>query len=178
MRDELVREAADRLDVPPEYVIQASKQRSGAAEASPPSGRFSAGKVTLGAESEFLTLCLASGELGRKYLSQASDDQFSSAVVLKARSHLVAHFDDPLVGIAEDDVELGELVNELAHAAQERPEQSESMLRMSILQLEERRIKRDIRRAPQEGDHARQSELAAALQRIRGELDEVMGQTA
>jgi DNA primase len=178
MRDELVREAADRLDVPSEYVVQAAKATRAAAGASPASGRFSAGKATLGAESEFLTLCLASGELGRQYLSRASDDQFSSEVMLKAREHLVSHFDDPLVGLPEDDIELGVLVNDLVHAAQARSTQSESRLRMSILQLEKRHIEREIRRAPQEGNHARQSELAAALQRVRGELDEVMGQTA
>jgi DNA primase len=178
MRDELVREAADRLDVPSEYVVQAAKKTRVVAETHPPSGRFSAGKVTLGAESEFLTLCLASGELGRRYVSQATDDQFSSEVMLKARRHLVSHFDDPLVGLHEDDIELGALVHDLAHAAQGRSTQSESRLRMSILQLEKRRLEREIRRAPQEGNHARQSELAAELQRVRGELDEVMGQTA
>jgi DNA primase len=178
MRDELVREAADRLDVPSEYVVQAAKKTRVAAETHPPSGRFSAGKVTLGAESEFLTLCLASGELGRRYVSQATDDQFSSELMLKARRHLVSHFDDPLVGLHEDDIELGALVHDLAHAAQARSTQSESRLRMSILQLEKRRLEREIRRAPQEGNHARQSELAAELQRVRGELDEVMGQTA
>ena len=178
MRDELVREAADRLDVPSEYVVQAAKKTRVAAETHPPSGRFSAGKATLGAESEFLTLCLASGELGRRYVSQATDDQFSSEVMLKARRHLVSHFDDPLVGLHEDDIELGALVHDLAHAAQARSTQSESRLRMSILQLEKRRLEREIRRAPQEGNHARQSELAAELQRVRGELDEVMGQTA
>jgi hypothetical protein len=49
---------------------------------------------------------------------------------------------------------------------------------MSILQLEKRRIEREIRRAAQEGDHTRQSELAKAEQQVRGELDSVMGQTA
>jgi hypothetical protein len=49
---------------------------------------------------------------------------------------------------------------------------------MSILQLEKRRLEREIRRAAQAGDHSRQSELAAAEQRVRGELDAVMGQTA
>ena len=134
--------------------------------------------MTFGAETEFLTLCLASDELGRRYLSRATDDQFSSELTLSARNHLVAHFDDPLVGLSEDDVELGGLVNDLVHAAQGRAAQAESKLRMSILQLEERRIKREIRSAPHKGEHARQSELAKALQRVRTELDQVMGQTA
>ena len=44
--------------------------------------------------------------------------------------------------------------------------------------LEKRRIEREIRRAAQEGDHTRQSELAKAEQQVRGQLDSVMGQTA
>ena len=50
---------------------------------------------------------------------------------------------------------------------------------MSLLQLELRRIQREIRRASQDGEPARQSELAAAEQTVRKELGVVsMGQTA
>ena len=49
---------------------------------------------------------------------------------------------------------------------------------MSVLQLEQRRIEREIRRASQEGDHARKSELAAAEQKVRDDMGSVMGQTA
>ena len=49
---------------------------------------------------------------------------------------------------------------------------------MSMLQLEQRRIEREIRRASQDGDHTRKSELAAAEQRVRDEMGTVMGQTA
>ena len=49
---------------------------------------------------------------------------------------------------------------------------------MSILQLERRRIEREIKRASQDGEHARKSELAAAEQRVLQELGAVMGQTA
>jgi hypothetical protein len=66
----------------------------------------------------------------------------------------------------------------VALAAQERPPSEEPVLRMSILQLEQRRIDREIRRATQDGDHARKGELAAAEQRLRDELGTVMGQTA
>ena len=84
---------------------------------------------------------------------------------------------DPLV-TGEDDPALGALVTDVALAAQERPPTDESVLRMSILQLEQRRIDREIRRALQEGDHARQSQLAAEGQKVLGELASVMGQTA
>jgi DNA primase len=176
-RDALVREAADRLDVPVEYVMEKP-----AAPAAPQAAvlpqQISAGEVALRAEREFLTRSLSSGELGRGYLSRPSDDQFSSDLLRRARDHLVAHFDDPLVALPEDDPALGALVTDVALAAQERPPTGELTLRMSILQLEQRRIDREIRRASQDGDHARKSELAAAEQRVRDELGVVMGQSA
>ena len=66
----------------------------------------------------------------------------------------------------------------MAHRAQERPASDESVLRISFLQLEQRRIKREMRRASQDGDHSRHTELAAAEQRVRDEIGAVMGQTA
>jgi DNA primase len=176
-RDALVREAADRLDVPVDYVMSPGPvQRVPAAEALPQ--QMSAGELALRAEREFLTRSLSSGDLGRQYLSRPADDQFSSDLLRRARDHLVSHFDDPLAALPEEDPALGALVTDVALAAQERPPTEESVLRMSILQLEQRRIDREIRRASQEGDHARQSELAAAGQKVLDELGSVMGQTA
>ena len=184
MRENLVRKVADRFDVRPESVMsKLTSYRSAPArpqrELGPafPAGA-SAGQVAFRAEREFLTRCLASDDLGRSYLSLPSDDQLSSEATRRAREHLVAHFQDPLGGLPEDDPALAALVTDVALAAQEQPASPEAVLRMSILQLEKRRLEREIRRAAQAGDHARQSELAAAEQRVRGELDAVMGQTA
>jgi DNA primase len=183
MRDELVREVADRLDVPGHRVRTAFASGSPAArpqrDLGPafPAGA-SAGEVAFRAEREFLSRCLASDDLGRSYLSLPADDQLSSDATRRAREHLVAHFDDPLAGLPEDEPALAALVTDVALAAQEQPASPEAVLRMSILQLEKRRLEREIRRAAQAGDHARQSELAAAEQRVRGDLDTVMGQTA
>jgi hypothetical protein len=80
--------------------------------------------------------------------------------------------------LPEDDPALGALVTDVALAAQERPTSEESVLHMSVLQLEQRRIEREIARATQEGDHARKTELAAAEQKVLQELGTVMGQTA
>jgi DNA primase len=175
MRDELVREVADRLDVPTGYVRAAAPAARPASAL--PAGT-SAGEAALRAEREFLIRCLASGQLGRGYLSQPSDDQLSSDATRRARAHLIAHFDDPLADLSADEPALAALVTDVALAAQELPPTQETVLQMSILQLEKRRIEREIRRAAHDGDHARQSELAAAEQRVRGELDSVMGQTA
>jgi DNA primase len=176
-RDALVREAADRLDVPLDYVLApAAPPRSTPAPAGP--AQTSPGEVALRAEREFLTRCLSSGALGRDYLARPADDQFSSDILRRARDHLVRHFDDPLAALPEDDPALGALVTDVALAAQERPPTEELVLRMSMLQLEQRRIEREIRRASQDGDHARKSALAAAEQKVRDELGTVMGQTA
>ena len=186
MHRELVREIADRLDLPADSPWLAAPAPKPAvrfgrpAEASGPTlpAGASAGEAALRAEREFLVRCLASGDLGRDYLSRPSDDQLSSDPTRRARTHLVVNFEDPLAALSEDDSALGALVTDVALAAQEQPPSPEAVLRMSILQLEKRRIEREIRRAAQAGDHARQSELAAAEQRVRGELDDVMGQTA
>ena len=185
MRDELVRETADRLDVPADYVRTALARpaavpsRGGdAPRVSVAPAGASAGEVALRAEREFLTRCLASGELGRGYLSRPSDDQLFSEATRRARTHLVARFDDPLSGLPEDEPALAALLTDVALAAQEGPPSPEPVLEMSILQLEGRRLEREMRRAAQAGDHSRQSELARAEQRVRGELDSMMGQTA
>ena len=49
---------------------------------------------------------------------------------------------------------------------------------MSLLQLEQRRIEREIAQASRDGDHARKTDLAAAEQKVLQELGAVMGQTA
>jgi DNA primase len=175
-RDALVREAADRLDVPADYVMSPGPAQRAPAESLPQ--QVSAGEVALRAEREFLTRSLSSGGLGQDYLSRPADDQFSSDLLRRARDHLVRNFDDPLAALPEDDPALGALVTDVALAAQERPPTEESVLRMSVLQLEQRRIDREIKRASQEGDHARKSELAAAGQKVLDELGSVMGQTA
>ena len=177
-RDALVREAADRLDVPAEYVMApAAQDRTAPAAASlaPPT---SAGELALRAEREFLTLCLAGGRDGHDYLSRPADDHFSSELHRRARDHIVEHFEDPLTGLPEDDPALGALVTDVAFAAQERPLSEEHVLRMSVLQLEQRGVQRAIARASEEGDLARQVELAQAEQKLRTELGAVMGQMA
>ena len=176
-RDALVREAADRLDVPTEYVMLAPAPPAASGRAPRPQPS-SAGEVALRAEREFLTSALSSGELGRGYLSRAGDDLFSSNLFSRARDHLVAHFEDPLPALPEDDPALGALVNDVAFAAQERTASEESALRMNFLQLEQRRLRREMARASRDGDHSRNTDLAAAEQKVLQELGAVMGQTA
>jgi DNA primase len=188
VRDELVREAADRLDVPDNRVRTALKSpapmvsRMASSPAHDPGPEFPAGAsasdLALGPEHEFLVRCLASDDLGRRYLSEPTDDQLASDVTRRARDHLARHFDDPLAELPEQEQALGRLVHEVVDTAAGKPPSEETVLRMSILQLERRRLEREIRRAEQVGDHARKSDLAAALQGVRTQLDTGIGQTA
>jgi DNA primase len=188
MRDELVREAADRLDVPGHRVLTAFKPsaratvRPAAGQSGDPGPEFpagaSAGAVALGPEREFLARCLASGDLGRRYLSEPTDEQLTSDVTRRARDHLTRHFDDPLAGLPEHEQVFSRLVLEVVDTAAGKSPSEETVLRMSILQLERRRLEREIRRAEQAGDHARKSDLAASLQGVRTQLDTGIGQTA
>jgi DNA primase len=183
-RDALVREVADRLDVPVDYVTAeptlAGDGPAPAASAGRPALRAGAspGELAFAAERAFLAMCLASGEVGREYLGRLSADQLSSATVRDAREHLVSHFDDPLAELPDDDPAVAALITGVAMAAQEEAEATEPVLRMSFLQLELRRIEREIRRAAAEADHPRQDQLAGARQDVRREMDTVMGQTA
>jgi DNA primase len=183
-RDALVREVADRLDVPVDYVtaapVSAARASAPADAATRPVLRtgISPGEGALAAERAFLAMCLASGELGRDYLGRLSGDHLSSAATRDAHKHLVSHFDDPLAELPEDDPAIAALITGVAMAAQEQAEATEPVLQMSFLQLEQRRVEREIRRAANESDLAKVGELAGARQAIRREMDTVMGQTA
>jgi DNA primase len=175
-RDALVREAADRLDVPVDHVL--APARAPAARTYAPT-QASPGELALRTEREFLIRCLSSADLGHDFLSKPDDEQFSSELTRRARVHFVSEFDDPVATVPQDDPRLAALVTDLAFAAQERPPTDERTLEFSLLQLELRRIQREIRRAAQDGELGRQSELAAAEQSVRKEMGSIsIGQTA
>ena len=94
----------------------------------------------------------------------------------RARDHLSAHFTDPLADLDPADQELSALVAGIALLADESEPAEEPLLRMSFLALELKRIDREIRRARADGSHERQSELAAERQRVRSDMDAVMGE--
>jgi DNA primase len=186
MRDELVREAADRLDVPPDYVSAPSGAIGAPSSPAPRPAAgvqqlrpgVSPGEASLAAERAFLAMCLASGRVGRDFLGKLSSEHLSSGATRAAARHLQGRFDDPLAGLPDEDPAAAALITGVAMAAQEQPEATEPVLRMSFLQLELRRIEREIRRAAADANHARQDELAGARQDVRREMDTVMGQTA
>jgi DNA primase len=183
-RDALIREVADRLDMPVDYVTAAPalvRQESASANIPDrpvvPAGS-SPGEAAFAAERAFLAMCLASGELGREYLGRLSAGHLSFPATRGAREHLLSRFDDPLAELPEDDPAVAALITGVAMEAQERAEALAPALRLDFLQLERRRIEREIRRAANESDLARVGELAGARQAVRREMDTVMGQTA
>jgi DNA primase len=183
-RDALIREVADRLDMPVEYVTAApAVVRQERASANAPEGPVvpagsSPGEAAFAAERAFLAMCLASGELGREYLGRLSDGHLSFPATRAAREQLLSNFDDPLAELPEDDPAVAALITGVAMEAQQQAEALEPALRLDFLQLERRRIEREIRRAANESDLARVGELAGARQDVRREMDTVMGQTA
>jgi DNA primase len=181
-RDHLVREAADRLNLRPVDLI-ARMERPIASASDGARGERSTvletgARTPLDAEQVFLADCLAAGELGRPYLSRLSDDHLSSTLTRRARDHLVAHFEDPLADLSEEDRELGRVVAAVALRAQEEKSVDEARLRADYLPLEQSRIEREMRRASRDGDFARQTKLAAAKQRVRSEMDAVLGEAS
>jgi DNA primase len=179
LRHELVRTVADRLDLPTTLVTaEVPRSRDTERRFSPAPPARSPGAIALAPEEAFLATCLASGDAGREQLSEVSPELFSSVLMQQARDHLVTNFHDPLAGLSEDEVDLGRLVAGVVARAETQGPASAPNLRMGILQLDLRRIDRELRRAAETADRARQDELAGARQDVRREMDAVMGQTA
>lgn len=195
-RDHLVQVVADWLDLPVDYVVSAVSSRRGRAAPAPverasgdpgpdrppaaggravsePAGP---GAAAMEAERVFLALCLAGGATGREYLERLTPQHLSSTLLVEARNHLLEHFDDPLADLDPANPELSGIVAGVALRADEGEPTEEPLLRMSFLALDLRRIDREVRRARQEGDLERQSELASARQQVRTEMDAVMGE--
>jgi hypothetical protein len=61
--------------------------------------------------------------------------------------------------------------------ADEEPS-SEAVLRLSFLQLELRRVERELRQVEEQQDFKRQGVLSVEKQDIRRQMDEVMGQAS
>jgi hypothetical protein len=128
------------------------------------------------AERAFLAMCVGQPGVGRDQLARLSDEHLSFRPLREVRDHLLRNFDDPLGTLPQDDPTLTALVTEVTMLADEVPS-SEPALQMSWLQLELRRLERELRRAGQATDFRRQRELWPELDNVKREIDELMGQT-
>ncbi|MDQ3587667.1 MAG: DNA primase [Actinomycetota bacterium] len=175
-RDHLVRYVSDRLDVPVQYVTArltapptANRSPSGSAPARAP------GDLAPMNERAFLAHCLSAKGPGRSYLERLRDSHLTSEVARRARDHLLTHFEDPLAALPEADPELAALVTRASMAAEKLDDYPGSKLHVDLLDLEQRRLEREIRQARLSHDRGRESELARAKQALRDQFDSVAG---
>jgi hypothetical protein len=181
-RDHLVRYVADKLDLAPE-VVNISLQNAPPRDEQPaPAERQqtrrperlldSAGR----SERAFLAMCLSQGDIGREYLSKVTDGHLSSEALRLARDHLLAQFAQPLAHLPAEDPAIAATITEVVMLADEEPS-SEPALRLGFLQLELRRIERELRHAGQGDDFDRQRELWSERENVREAIGHVMGET-
>ena len=198
-RLELVRRVADRLSVPPDYVTasgasggidlptrlsQAGIPRAAAAllgGESPAQRSGTAGRAVAPAfetaertEREFLANCLAHEKLGAEYLHRLSDDHLSSPVICRVRDHFVSHFGDALSSLPTDDPVMGALVTDIVFLSEQQTA-SAATLWMTFLELEKRRVEKDLRRAAEGGDVPAKKRLWAEREQIRLRMGEDYG---
>jgi DNA primase len=183
--DALVRYVSDKLDADPKYLetLLSAPRAPEMSQRIPDSGtvgvphtsRLPSIEAAASAERAFLAMCLAHGQAGRKYLDGLHDDHFSSPPLRRVRDHLVAHFDDPLAGLPDDEALAG-LITQVVFSADDQPA-TESVLRLTFLQLELRRTERRLRHATESADYDIQRALWPQREGLRREIDELMGQT-
>jgi DNA primase len=179
-RQDLIRDAASRLGIDPRVIerelataARAPESAAGARPA-PPMPPISQAER---AERVFLSLCLGNGAFGTEYLERSTPEHFSTDLMRRARRHLLTHPGDPLAGVPTEDSAFTSAVMEIVQLADEGVV-AEQALRLSYLQLELRRLERDLRTAEQRSDFERQRHLWGERESVRGEISELMGQTA
>ncbi len=189
-RDELVRRVADRLDVPAGYVTAGAPARSAvdlqASRVLGPHTSTVPVRATSGAspldtaarvERTFLATCLAQGERGTEYLRRLDSGHLPSERMLAVREHLLAHGSASLEHLPSGDPTLSALVTDIVMLAEAEPS-SEGALRLGFLQLELRRIERQLRGQHEADDVSRQTRLYREREEIRRQMGEAMAETA
>ncbi|MBA3421710.1 MAG: DNA primase [Thermoleophilaceae bacterium] len=187
VRDELVRRVTDRLEVPASYLAPGSgpdgTSRAGrpAAPDATPGAAVATRRAHPGSrapaepsERAFLAMCVGQPRLGRELLLHAGEGHLSEGMQL-VRGHLLEHLDDPLADLPDEE-STAALVTEIAMLAGSEPS-SEPTLRLSFLQLDLRRVERELRAAARERDFERQRGLLEERERARERVTELMGET-
>jgi len=175
-RRDLVLLVADRLDVPVDYVEARSEGRPTGAEASQsPSPRVAEAPDLSKPETTYLALCLAAGARGRKELERLEDEHLTSNLVRRVRDHLIAGFEDPLAGLSGEDPQVAAMVSGIASRAQDLRPLEPMALRRSFLNLDLRRIERQMRHARHDDDRERLGALSGEHQRVKQAMGEAIG---
>jgi DNA primase len=162
--DEQVRRVADRLDLG-EKVLENLLQDTRRQVLTPAARTRSKASPFERSERAFLAMCVSSGERGRESLARLSDDHLSSGLLKQARDWLLEHFDAPTTGLATEEPELARVVGEIVVRASSEPA-SEHALELAFLQLEQRKLEREIKAAAESSDFDRQRELSVERSRV------------
>ncbi|HEX6390576.1 MAG TPA: toprim domain-containing protein, partial [Solirubrobacteraceae bacterium] len=175
LRNELVRRAADRLDIDTVLLEQmlgapspaaGQQQPARVGEAPPPRA---ADDPLVQSERAFLAACLASPEAGRELLAGLDlDDALSVPLHRRAAAHLRANADAPSRGLHPDD-DLGPLVAELVIRAGERTA-TRATLEAQLKELQLAALERRIQHA----DSAEKARLAPRRTALKREVDEAI----
>jgi DNA primase len=177
-RDEQVRRVADRLQLSEHHLtplLQGPRFERQAQRARP----AEAGAVARGerAERKFLAMCVSSGERGREYLERISDEHLSSDVLRRVRTWIIEHFDSPTVGLRSEDQVLAKTVGEIVVRASSEPV-NQTGLEIGFLQLQQRKLENQIKRAADAEDLERQWELSQERSRVTATIAKLTAEEA
>jgi DNA primase len=185
VREELVRQVADRLDLEPALVmgrVVAATPASGGGGGEEPRPRRDAGPAPTAPprrraadltsrerrERALLAMCIALPAEGATYLERLSEAHLS-ATGARAVAWLREHPGDPASNLPRGDDELAGLVTELVMLSREEPASPEAM-ELNFLLLEQRRLEDELAAAGERGDYERRTSLsrerAALVERI------------
>ena len=178
-RDELIREAADRLDTDPSLISERVRAAEASGELPPASADASAengaAKPAPARPREVLTprelqerwllaACISDPSKGREFIDRLTEEHLSPAGG-RALAWLRDHLEEPTSGLPRDDEELVSLITQLAMASKREPPEPGAM-ELNFLRLEQKRLEDGISAAQKAGDYesgARLSEQRAAL---------------
>ncbi|HYC82266.1 MAG TPA: DNA primase [Solirubrobacterales bacterium] len=185
VREELVRQVADRLDLEPALVMgrvvaatpasgggggeEPRPRREAGSQPTPPPRRQPASLTSRERrERALLAMCIALPAEGRTYLERL-DGAHLSATGARAVAWLREHPGDPASNLPRGDDELAGLVTELVMLSREEPASPEAM-ELNFLLLEQRRLEDELAAAGERGDYERRTSLsrerAALVERI------------
>jgi DNA primase len=192
-RDELMRLVADRLDLsehllaplmsrPSQRFVRGDdgrghQPRSGESRGGESSVPRAGGAATRAERWEriFLAMCVSSGERGREYLEQLTDEHLSSDVLRRARAWIADHFESPTRGLPLDDEQLAHAVSEIVVRSSGQPA-GERALEVGFLGLERSRLEGAIKQAGEAEDFDLQRELSSRRTEITERIVRLMSE--
>jgi len=182
LRDELTRRAAGRLGLSERLAASLLEQApTPTAQVAPAAAAPPMRDPAVRNEREFLILCLAQPEAGRRALAAIDpDEHFTSESLRRAARRLADQPELPLSGLVADDEQLESVLADLERGAVEQQDVRPEALEHQRLLLERARLQRAIRRARSEErgklpELARQSEaVLEAIHTIGGRLEKAV----